>query len=272
MAEFILINGKFHKSEEKLFTFSGAGTFLFEERVRSIRNKIAFYSEIVELLVLKFRLLNQSSPDYLQNNGAELQRQIERFLSKNKLFKSAVISLKFFKEEAGTKYIVSAKSIESFQYDFNKTGLQVDVFEVIKKPVSELSALSFGSERYWEIAKNRLSGSGLDEYLIQNIEGKIIESTERNIYLIKEDDLFYPAINSGTFIDVSLPAIINIAKQLGWNTIKTDGFSEQELMNADELFIANSLVGIQWILGLRGKRYYNVKSKIMLEKLNNQIS
>lgn len=272
MTEFILINGKFHNSDEKLFTLVGTGTFLFEEKIRSIRNHLVCYPELIELLSLKFRLLNQLLPDYLQNNGAGLKRQIERFLSRNKLFKSAVVSLKFFQDQSGVTYIISAVPIGSFQYDLNKNGLQVDIFDGIKKPISELSALSFGSKIFWEIATRNLENSEADEFLIQNTEGKIVEAPEKNIYLIQGNDLLYPGISAASFIDISLSMMLNLAKQNGLNSIEVEGFKQEELMCADELFLVSSIVGVQWILGFRGKRYYNIKSKMMLDSLNRQFS
>lgn len=50
--------------------------------------------------------------------------------------------------------------------------------------------------------------------------------------------------------------------------IETQGATEQELLDADEIFITNAIQGIQWLVGFQEKRYFCQLAKKIVELLN----
>jgi len=267
MSSFILKNGKFVAADEKLFQYSDFETLLFSEKIRAIRNVFPFFEETVDLLLLKFRLLNQAVPDILSVNGRELKRQSERLLTKNKLFKSAVVQLSFFRNGDDTGYIFSARSMDSTGFELNKKGLLVEVFDKMAKPVSELSCLSFGSDALWKIASGYLHGSDSDEFLIINSEGKIIEGIGRKLFMIKGDQLYGVSPSAGAYMDVAGSLVAPVAEKAGLAYSECNGFTSDQILQADELFFLDAVRGAQWILGFREKRFYNVKTRLINEEL-----
>jgi branched-chain amino acid aminotransferase len=268
MCPFILKNGKFVAVNEKLFQYSDFETLLFSERFRAIRNTFPFFRETVDLLHLKFRILNQPVPEILNADGKEMKRQMERLLVKNKLYKSAVVKTCFFRKEKNVEYIISAEALETFRFEINKKGLLVDVFDKIPKAVSGLSNLSFGSEALWKMAVAHLPGSGIDDFLLINSEEKIIEGIAKKLLLVKGNKLTGVSVSSGAYMDVSGTAIPAIAGNLGLSFSEDNGFSMEDLYEADELILLDSVNGIQWVLGFREKRYYNIKAKLINKELN----
>jgi branched-chain amino acid aminotransferase len=43
------------------------------------------------------------------------------------------------------------------------------------------------------------------------------------------------------------------------------------LLGADELFLTNTIKGIQWVVAFKQKRYFNNTSKKLIEKLNELV-
>lgn len=272
MSQFILKNEKFFIAEERLFQFSDFDTFLFSEKFRAIRNNFPFYQETVSLILLKFRIFNQPVPELLIGNGHELKRQMERLLVKSKLFKSAVVTVHFFMNKEDVDYILSVEAMDITEFELNKKGLLVDVFDKMPKAVSGLSNLSFGSESLWKVAQTHLRGSGFDDFLIINSNEKIIEGISKKLFLMKGSQLAGVSVTAGAFMDVAGDIIPVIAEKAGLSYAENDGFSEDELFDADELFLLDSINGIHWILGFREKRYYSIKTRQMNDELNKLIA
>lgn len=268
MSAFVLKNGKFHVSSEKFFGLEGQNCFLFSEKIRAIRNSFPFFQETLDLLLLKFRILNQSIPDFMAANGHELKRQMERLLVKNKLFKSAIIELSFFRNGADTDYFLSARGFESTTFELNTKGLIVEAFDKINKAVSDFSNLALGSESVWQIAKLHLSFSVVDEFLIFNSEQKIIEGIGKKLLLVTGNKLQGVSHSAGAYMDVTSPIIPEIAQKIELDYSECDGFTIEELLQADELFFIDALHGVQWILGLGDKRYYQSKVRLFCEEMN----
>ncbi|HBL73961.1 MAG: hypothetical protein A2W90_12200 [Bacteroidetes bacterium GWF2_42_66] len=268
MNSFILKNGSFVAADEKLFSIGDAETLLFSEKIRAIRNTFPFFLETVELLLLKFRIFNEPVPELLAYNGRDLKRQLERLLVKNKMYKSAIISIHFFRNKQGFDYILSADPLETFEFEINHKGLLVDIFDKMPKVVSGLSNLSFGSETIWKIAVSYLSGSGSDDFLIINSEEKIIEGIGKKLFLIKDGNITGVSASAGAYMDVVGLVIPAIAKKIGLVYSETDGFTADQLHHADELFLLDAVHGVHWIMGFREKRYYSMKTRQINEELN----
>lgn len=272
MSHFILKSGTFIDPAEKLFQYGDFDTFLFSEKIRAIRNNFPFFRETVDLLLFKFMIFNQVVPGILASNGHELKRQMERLLVKNKLFKGAVIQISFFKNNEGVDYILSAEALDVTEFELNKKGLIVDIFDKMPKVVSGLSNLSFGSETIWKIAVSHLSGSGSDDFLIINSEEKIIEGIGKKLFLIKDGNVTGVSASAGAYMDVAGLIVPAIAKKLGLVYSETDGFTSDQLHHADELFLLDAVHGVHWILGFREKRYYSMKIRQMNAVLNDFVA
>ena len=268
MSSFILKNGVFVAAAEMLLPVGDAETLLFSEKIRAIRNVFPFFGETLELLLLKFRIFNEPAPVVLAYGGRDLKRQMERLLVKNKLYKSAIVSIYFFRNKQEIDFIISAELLETFEFEMNAKGLLVDVFDKMNKAVSSLSNLSFGSEMLWKIVASHLPGSGCDEFLIVNSEGKIIESTGKKLFMIKDGNITGVSASAGAYMDVAGRVVPAIAEKIGLSYSETDGFTAGQLQHADELFLLDAVWGVHWILGFREKRYYSMKTRQIGEMLN----
>jgi branched-chain amino acid aminotransferase len=271
MNPFILKNGTFLAAGEKLFTVADAETLLFSEKIRAIRNSFPFLEETLDLLLLKFRIFNEPLPDILRSGGKDLKRQMERLLVKNKLYKSAVISVYFFRNGIDTDYILSAGPLGTFEFELKNKGLLVDVFDKMPKAISGLSNLSVGSETVWKVAASHLPGSGYDEFLLINSEDKIIEGIGKKLFLVKNDKITGVSASAGAYMDVSGAIVPILAKKTQLSYSETDGFTTDQLYQADELFLSDAVYGIHSILGFREKRYYSTKTRELNAALNGYL-
>lgn len=253
---YILVNGLFVPADKYKITLTEAESLLFTERIRSVRTSFPFFRESVEMIKYKLMLFNQSCPEVMENEGADLKRQMERTLTKNKHFLGAVLSIRFWLSEDKLQCSVQSTKTEHSSYELNNKGLYICISYEIRKAVSSLSNTSMGSEMYWDIARNRLNDPA-NELLLLNNEDQIIEAPHSNIYIVKNGMIKGASIRQGAFADISKPLMMNIFQQMRISYNESEGITEMDLKEADEVFLVNSLDGIQWIIGFQGKRYFN---------------
>lgn len=269
--KYILVNGSFVPTEEYRISLPESEAFLFSEKIRAIRSAFPFFRETLEMIKLKLLLFNQSFPEFTGNDGSEFKRQMERTLTKNKHFLGAVLIVTFRFTEKGIHYSIQSEKLDNIGFDLNEKGLYVGIFDQIRKPVSSLSNLSVGSEIYWNIAKIYLRDSMLDQLLLLNSYDQIIETPESNIYLIKGKTIRGASNAQGAYIDITRSLMLHIFGKLNLEYTEDEGITDKDIRESEEILIVNSVDGIQWILGLEDKRFFNNTIRKISELFNQSI-
>lgn len=266
--QYLLYNDQFFSLHEELFTIEELEQFAFSEDIRAIRNQIPFWKEHLELIHLKLRLLNWPLPDFLTNHGKGLKRQIERLLIKNKLFHSAIIHLRLIKTKKKISYILRTQPLSTTSYPLNKTGIEVDIFHKTTKDSSPISSLNWGSLPFWQVANSDPLKLKYDELLLINRSNSILEAPSKNIYANMRNHILTPSPAIGAYIDVSQGTMEKVCTKLGMQLKFVDQLTIEQLLNADELFLVNSLQGIEWVKAFRQKRYFNKNIKLIHREFN----
>ena len=155
-------------------------------------------------------------------------------------------------------------------FDLNEKGLYVGVFDQIQKPASSISNLSLGSEMYWNIAKNYLENSQVDQWLLLNPEDKIVEVPESNIYIISGKTIRGASVDQGAYLDITRPIMIEIFKKLNLEYSEGEAITIKDIRETEEILIVNAIEGIRWILGFEGKRYFNNAIRKISELFNRR--
>lgn len=255
--KYILANGTFIPSDEYRISLQESDALLFSEKIRAVRTSFPFFAGTLEIIKLKLLLFNQSFPEFTDKDGAGLKRQLERTLTKNKLFLGAVFSVSFYSLNERIQYNIESEKFEPVDFELNEKGLYIEFFDKIKKPTSSISNLSLGSEIYWSIARNHLKNTLIDQLLLVNTENHIIEALESNLYLIKGDQIRGASCEHGAFIDISQPVLFDIFGKLQLQYSENEAITIDDVRLAEEIMIVNAIEGIRWIVGLESKRFFN---------------
>ena len=266
-----LIDGQFVKRGEKIFGSEIREQLLFADSMRAIRNQVLFWDEHCALMNLHFQLLNRKPPDFLINKARELKRQIERMMVKNKFFKSTRIDLVLFESGDQTCYLTRAGAIDSTSYELNQEGIILTIFDRISKASSPLSSLRMGSDPYWKILR-AFQSSCLTEMVLQNEKGCLLEAPERNLYVVQGMEVHTVGAGSGSYMDPARETILKVCEKSGLSIREDEFLDAEDLLHADEVFLAGDILGIQWIKGFGMKRYLNKTVRKLNDLLNRELS
>jgi len=93
------------------------------------------------------------------------------------------------------------------------------------------------------LAKRYALQNGYDDAVFLNERGEITETTSANIYWIKGNTLYTPALECGLLEGITRSSVLQKAKEQGFNVVE-GRFTLKDLANAEYIFVSNALNGI----------------------------
>jgi branched-chain amino acid aminotransferase len=117
---------------------------------------------------------------------------------------------------------------------------------------SPLSRLKSANYLNCVLARKEARAAGADEALLLNERGFLCEGSTSNIFLVTGDSLVTPDEQSGCLPGITRQAVLELARELGIGVAQRE-ISLEELRQADEAFITNSLLELMPLAGLDGR-------------------
>jgi len=207
-------------------------------------------------------------------NEAWLEEEVSQTVKRNKLEKLCRVRLQIYAGEGGIIGAANQKPefiIECFPLDekilqLNENGLVIGIADNLKKSIDSLANLKSCSALIYAIASRQANERKWNDALILNSYNNIIESTIANIFWIKDDNVYTPPLSDGCVEGVMRKHLITCFSEKG-TTVTEKSISENELLNADEVFLTNAIRRIKWVKALNGKEYISHKTQIIYKTL-----
>ncbi len=202
---------------------------------------------------------------------------IGKLLNKNRIFKGARIRLTVYRDQGGlytpeknsVSWLLESLALECERYELNHKGLAVDIFDEVHKPVNKLSNLKTNNALIYVLAGLYKSDNNLGECFVLNQFGRIAECISSNVFLVFENKIVTPPLTEGCISGIMREVIMEIIAG-GKINLEERPILEKELIDAEEIFITNSIQGIQWISAYKDRRYFNFMARKLLLELNKR--
>jgi len=134
-------------------------------------------------------------------------------------------------------------------YEPSKERMQAHIAS--SKRNSSSSLLRVKSLNYLEnvLARREAQAHGCDEAIFLNERGEIAEGSSTNIFWVKENVLYTPAVDCGLLPGITREVLISIAPEIGLN-VAEEKFDLNEVLSSDGAFLTNSLIGVAALTGV----------------------
>jgi len=266
---FVLYNGKFFRSDEKLF--AGNELFRLEAGIkvwfRTEDNEILFHEQNYAYLCAATRAVNLALPEDFDLAGARLRRDVSRLLNKNKFYLAGRVVVYLFPGINGTDVLLTAEEIPRGFFPMNENGLLIDIFNEGKKSDTVMNPYETGSRFLWMIAAAKAQSLRRQNMILLNHAGFCCEGIGTSFGFIQENVLYVPSEKSEGYKVVLTEMVREAARQAGFMTVDNDKITPAELERAEEVFLIDNALGIQWVMGIGNRRYYNTKTFEIVRKL-----
>lgn len=281
MGKYLCMDGEYFSADEPRVYITnralnyGDGIF---ETIRCKSSEPLFFENHFErikrsLATLKIQLPAVYTEKYFRHH-------INKLLQRNRIYKGARIRITLYRNSGGLYtpndngcgFFMVSEALSTEQFTLNEKGLRVGVYTDERKSITLFSGLKSCNALLFVMAGLWKKEQDLNDCLLLNQNGKIIEGLSSNIFLVKDGVVKTPALSSGCIAGTMRKNILKLIGQMNLPLLEVDGFVEKDLLEADEVFLTNAIQGITQVTGYSHRRYYHKLAAMLVEELNLLIS
>ncbi len=273
-------NGELKSSNTPLFTAQNRG-FLYGDAVfetlRYGQNQLHFWEDHYFRLMATMRIFRMAipmefTPEFL---AAECLRVISAQVSPSPSWRLRLIVYRadggaYLPTSADVGYIIEAKPLANEHYNAS-ADYKVDLFKDYYIQQGMLSNLKSTNKALNVIGSVFMKEQGFDNGILVNDSKEVVEFLNGNLFVFDDQGLRTPPLSSGCLDGVMRKQILRLAKKLGIHCVE-ETISPFDLQKVEEIFVSNSVLGIQAVSQYRQTVFQNTKSMKLLHALNDWVS
>ena len=253
----------------------GDGVF---ESIKYSFNRLNFWEDHYFRLMASMRLLRMEIPKYF--SPEYLEKQLLACAGANGLLDGAARVKLLVYRKAGGRYtpvtndvdfIVTAEPLENAAYQLNEVGLNIDLYKDFFIQPGMLSNLKLIGSGIYTIASVFRTENKYDECVLLNDRKEVVEAISSNLFILKGKEVYTAPLSSGCLKGVMRKQVIDLLPRLGYE-VKEETFSPFELQRADEIFLTNSIKGVQWVSNYRKKEFGKECASALVKQLNVKVA
>ena len=218
--------------------------------------------------------LKMRIPSYFSTSF--FQTKIEELIEASSIREGGRVRISLDRVSGGTykpisnevNYFIEIYPLDNNDYQLNEKGYEIDLYTSMRKQQNKLSNFKTKNGLLYVMCAIEAMEKGLDDLLITDEKGAILEGSSSNLFIVSNGVLYTPSLSQGCLGGVMRMTIINKALENGVKVYESS-IMPQHLLAADEIFLTNAIKGITWVSGYRTKRYGNEMAKRLLKQINN---
>ncbi|HTM91844.1 MAG TPA: aminotransferase class IV, partial [Flavisolibacter sp.] len=238
----------------------GDGLF---ETMKVYQSRILFEQFHYDRLILGLKMLQ------IENtlNVAESSQLTLELCEKNDCIGSARVRLAVSRNhENKAEFVIEAFPLPKEINQWNENGLTIDLYPHARKNPDAFSNLKTANFLPYVLAGIFATERGIDDALVLNAFNHVADSSKANVFLIKKRELVTPALHQGCVAGVMRRFLLDELKRNNYR-IRQDEISEEDLLNADEVFLTNSIYDIRRVQKFREKMYSSEQTFAIYQKI-----
>ena len=254
--------------ENRAFNYGDA---LFET-CKVVAGKVQFWEDHYFRLMASMRMLRMEIPmaftlEFLEAEIIKLSKTQEGTAFRAKLIVYRNDGGLFTPKTNSISYLITLQALESQKF-IAKTNYRIDLFKDYYASTDLLATLKTTNKILNVLAGIYAQENNLDSCFLVNTSKNITEAIAANLFLVKGDTITTPPLSSGCLKGIIRKKVIELIQKQTQYTLVEKDISPFDLLKADELFLTNSIQGIQPITNYRKKEFTSLVATVLLPLLN----
>ena len=237
----------------------GDGLF---ETIKMINGRLVFEDEHFARLWKGMALLQFEIPKHF--TADKLQNEIKALAIKNNHEAFARVRLTIIRGDGGVydlksygpNYIIQTWPLEISNGELNSNGLVVGIYTDVKKSCDVLSNFKHNNYLPYVLAALSAKKGKWNDAILLNTEGRLCDTTTANIFIVKDEVIYTPPLSEGCVAGILRRIIIKSLLDTNWQVVEKS-LTIADLLNADEVFLTNSIRNIRWVKQAGDTTYIN---------------
>ena len=227
------------------------------ETIKVTNNKVVFWEDHYFRLMASMRMLRMKIP--MKFTLEFLEQEILKTIKDQNDAISFRVRLNVYRKDGGLytpnnneiDYLIDVKE-NTYQ---TKESYNVDVFKDFYNYSGLLSTIKTNNRIINTLASIYAKENGLDNCVLINEKKGVVEVTNGNIFVLKNNVIKTPALTEGCIKGVVRKKVIEIITKNKEYSLEETTISPFEVQKADEVFITNAIMGIQPITNYKKKTF-----------------
>jgi aminodeoxychorismate lyase len=253
MNEFDNVNGYLIAKGEKIYNTGnrsfkyGDGIF---ETLKVVDNKVVFWDEHLKRLESGMKSL-KIEPGHFDSR--KWTQELDRLISKN-YYKFAKLRLTVFRDSPGLYtpmtnmmgFLIEGVRYDGKDYTFRAEGITLGIYDELSKSVDVLSNCKTTSALVYVMASLYKKEQGLGDVVVLNTSGNVCETSNANIFYVKDGNVYTPGLDQGCIAGVFRTQVLDYCQTKNIH-LEEGEVSIENLEKADEVFVTNVIGGVQGV-------------------------
>lgn len=236
---YIAIDGKIERIEENRIYISEAFNFGFSlfETILVRDGRLIIFDRHIERLNRSLELLGIKH----RFDSANLKADAEKVIEINN-FKNGALKILASKAGEEIRTVITLRDAD-YSDELYQRGYKLKFSKVRRNQDSILHRIKSANFLENILEKNRAADEGYDDALFLNVDSYLAETSVSNLFFVKDGKLYTPSDDCGLLKGTVRDLILEIAES---EQIETEEgkYRVNDLENADEVFVTNSLMGV----------------------------
>ncbi|MFK8298573.1 aminotransferase class IV [Capnocytophaga cynodegmi] len=261
----------FLSTENRAFKYGDA---VFDT-LKYTNQQILFWEEHYLRLMAGMRILRMEIP--MSFTLEFLEEETLKTINVNDLASSPVrVRITVFRKDEGLytpktneiDYLIEIQKLDSYFFEINENPYEVELFKDFYVQPDLLANVKHTNRLVNIVGSVFAKENDYQNCILLNSNKNVVGALNGNLFLVEGKTLKTPLLTDGCLNGIMRKILLKMLKKTSDFELVETSISPFELQKADELFITNSVVGIQPITKYRKKEYTNLVAKNLVGKLN----
>lgn len=267
-----MINFNGSIQEDTNFSLTNNSAFLYGDALFDtlvVKNNTIVFSEAHYFrLVASMRQLRMEIPSFFTQSFWE--KEIQKLLKANSLI-NARVRTSIYRNNEGLRTVKSNEicfliHTNPLSYKLN-TNYTLGIYKDNYLNISRISSIKTTNRIPNILAGIYAHENKYDNCLLLNNKKQVADATNANIFLVKDNLIKTPALSEACIDGIIRKKIIEILHHSNKYKVLETTIEAFELLKADEIFLTNSVIGIQPVTKYKKRNFKTDVSKDLLKKL-----
>ncbi len=221
--------------------------------------------------VLGFEVPRHFTPDMLED-------KIKELAGKNGHTAAARIRVMVYRGDGGLydvksnapNCIIETMELPAGNGTWNSNGLVMGVYSAALKICDSTSGLKHNNYLPYLLAAMHAKKQKWNDAVLLNMHGRICDSTIANIFMVKNDIVYTPALSEGCVAGIMRRQVLQVLRSNGLAAEEIQ-ITPQQLFEADEVFLTNAIYNIRWVKQVDSAEYGNALTQKIYSLLHQTI-
>jgi branched-chain amino acid aminotransferase len=221
-------------------------------------------------LMASMRMLRMEIP--MNFSPGFFKEQIVKTIKANGLEDLSRVRLSVFRKDGGYYLPVTNEIdflVEAVVLSQRSQGLyEIELYRDFQHASGLLSGLKTNNKILHVLASIYAKENGYQNCILINEKKQVVEASNSNIFIVKDGLVRTPAIQEGCLNGIIRKKVIQLVNQIPGLEMEETFINPMDLLQADEVFLTNSIMDIQSVTIFRKKVYVTEITDKIREKFN----